>query len=139
MALWAAVTYETTVDTPSSRRAVSDMSSDRRANAKVSAFRRLPSIIVSPALRRPFTSRRVTGTRSTSSFVKRYVVWQPWVLDVSAVGSVDPHVSDDGSAQRWSVKSLRDGAHDPVGEFAEVSGQLGRSAHFELAAQVQDL
>jgi hypothetical protein len=54
-------------------------------------------------------------------------------------GSVDPHVSDDGSAQRWSVTSLRDGARDPVGEFAEVSGQLGRSAHFELAAQVQDL
>ena len=35
--------------------------------------------------------------------------------------------------------SFRDGVRDPVGEFAEVLGQLGRSAHFKLAAQVQDL
>jgi hypothetical protein len=48
---------------------------------------------------------------------------------------------DDASAQRWfrPTTSLRDGARDPVGDFAEVTGQLGRSAHFELAAQVQDL
>jgi hypothetical protein len=45
----------------------------------------------------------------------------------------------DGLREVAQTTSLRDSAHDPVGEFAEVLGQLGRSAHFELATHVQDL
>jgi hypothetical protein len=45
----------------------------------------------------------------------------------------------DSIRKRGQWGSLRNGAHDPVGEFAEVPRQLGRSVHFELAAQVQDL